>query len=387
MSQTSSVDVAIIGGGPSGTALALTICLYSKLTVAVIEQTAYDNIRTGEHVSASLLPLLDYLQVKEPFLADNHTPVYNVAAVWGNSELHARPSIINQIGEGYLLDRTEFDVMLAEQLVRQDGQLYLETKCAEGEQLEGGGWRLFLKDNSGESSELETRYLVDATGRQARISKRLGAKSLACDTLVGISAILDFEGDALLRAEALRERSKTEEVLIESIPEGWWYSAWLPNGTLIAVLMTDIDIMRQGKLHKQKQWVELLSKATHTKERVRGGQLVYPLSVKPAHSHVLDRAVGENWIAIGDAAIAFDPLSSMGVGHAITCGCDAAVAVVKYLINNEDRLLKQYQERVKLNFENYLSIRHRYYALEKRWLDLPFWKRRTQLAPIPLAAK
>ncbi|NEP83950.1 MAG: hypothetical protein F6K39_41005, partial [Okeania sp. SIO3B3] len=247
MSQTPSVDVAIIGGGPSGTALALTICLYSKLTVAVIEQTAYDNIRTGEHVSASLLPLLDYLQAKEPFLAYNHTPVYNVAAVWGHSELHARPSIINQMGEGYLLDRTEFDIMLAEQLVRKGGQLYLETKCAEGEQLEGGGWRLFLKDNSGEYSELETRYLVDATGRQARISKRLGAKSLPCDTLVGISAILDFEGD----------RSKTEEVLIESIPEGWWYSAWLPNGTLIAVLMTDIDIMRQGKFHKEKQWVEL----------------------------------------------------------------------------------------------------------------------------------
>ncbi|NEO99915.1 MAG: NAD(P)/FAD-dependent oxidoreductase [Symploca sp. SIO2E9] len=377
MSQTPNVDVAIIGGGPAGIALALTICLYSKLTVAVIEQTAYDNLRTGEHVSASLLPLLDYLQVKQPFLADNHTPVYNVAALWGHSELHSRPSIINQMGEGYLLDRTEFDAMLAEQLVRKGGQLYLETKCAEGEQLEGGGWRLFLKDNSGEYSQLETRYLVDATGRQARISKRLGAKSLACDTLVGISALLDFESD----------RSNTEEVLIESIPEGWWYSAWLPNGTLIVVLMTDIDIMRQGKLHKDKQWVELLSQATHTKQRVRGGQLVYPLAVKPSHSHVLDRAVGEDWMAIGDAAIAFDPLSSMGVGHAITCGCDAAVALVEYLINNEDRMLKQYQERLKLNFDNYLSIRHRYYALEQRWSDLPFWKRRTQSAPIPLTAE
>ncbi len=375
MSQTPSIDVTIIGGGPAGNALALTICLYSKLTVAVIEQTAYDNLRTGEHVSASLLPLLDYLQVKEPFLADNHTHVYNVAAIWGHSEIYSRPSLINQMGEGYLLDRTEFDVMLAEQLVRQGGQLYLETKCAEGEQLEGGGWRLFLKDNSGEYSQLETRYLVDATGRQARISKRLGAKSLPCDTLVGISAILDVESD----------RPKTEEVFIESIPEGWWYSAWLPNGTLIMVLMTDIDIMRQGKLHKEKQWVKLLSKAPHTKQRVKEGQFVYPLTVKPAHSHVLDQAVGEDWMAIGDAAIAFDPLSSMGVGHAITCGCDAAVALVEYLINNEDRLLKQYQNGLERNFDNYLSIRHRYYGLEKRWLDLPFWKRRTQLAPAPFS--
>ena len=136
---------------------------------------------------------------------------------------------------------------------------------------------------------------------------------------------------------------------------------------------------------KEKQWVKLLSKAPHTKQRVKEGQFVYPLTVKPAHSHVLDQAVGEDWMAIGDAAIAFDPLSSMGVGHAITCGCDAAVALVEYLINNEDRLLKQYQNGLERNFDNYLSIRHRYYGLEKRWLDLPFWKRRTQLAPAPFS--
>jgi len=373
MSLTRSVDVAIIGGGPAGTALALTLCLYSKLTVAVIEQTAYDNIRTGEHVSASLLPLLNYLQVKEPFLADNHLPVYNVAAVWGDSALHSRPSIVSQIGEGYLLDRSKFDIMLAEQVVEKGAQLYLETKCVEGEQLEGGGWVLFLENNSGESFELETRYLVDATGRQARISKRLGAKSLACDELVGISAFLGFEND----------KSKPEEVLVESIPEGWWYSAWLPDGTLIAVLMTDVDIMREGKFHKEEQWIELLSKTHHTSQRARGGRLSYPLVVKPAHSHILDRAVGENWMAVGDAAVAFDPLSSMGIGNAITCGCDAAVALIDNLVNNNDESLKQYQKALERNFNNYLEMRYRYYALERRWLDIPFWQRRTQLTSIP----
>ncbi|NER36031.1 MAG: NAD(P)/FAD-dependent oxidoreductase [Oscillatoria sp. SIO1A7] len=377
MSLTRSVDVAIIGGGPAGTALALTLCLYSKLTVAVIEKTAYDNIRTGEHVSASLLPLLSYLQVKEPFLADSHVPVYNVAAIWGHSELHSRSSILNQMGEGYLLDRGKFDRMLAEQVACKGGQLYMQTKCVEGEPLAGGGWKLFLEDGLGESFELESRYLVDATGRQARISKRLGAMSLVWDSLVGISAFLSFESD----------RSPAEEVLVESIPEGWWYSAWLPDGKLIAVLMTDIDIMRQGKLHKEEQWVELLSKACHTKHRAREGTLVYPLAVKPAHSHILDCAVGEDWMAVGDAATAFDPLSSMGIGHAITSGCDAAVALIEYLSNNKDELLKQYQKALERNFDNYLGIRYRYYALENRWLDLPFWQRRTQLTPIPIAAK
>ncbi len=377
MQFTRGVDVAIIGGGPAGTALALTLCLYSKLTVAVIERTAYDTVRIGEHISGSLLPLLDYLQVKETFLADNHLPVYNVAAIWGNSLLHSRPSILNQIGEGYLLDRQEFDPMLAEQVVRQGGQLYLQTKCLEGERLEGGGWRLLLDRDSGEPFLLEARYLVDATGRQSRLAKRLGAKSLVCDSLVGISAFLDFENN----------KPKTEEILVESVPEGWWYSAWLPDGKLIVVLMTDVDIMRQQQLHKDHQWSYLLSKANHTSKRARGGTLGYPLAVKPAHSHILDRAVGDDWIAVGDAATAFDPLSSMGIGYAMTSGSHAAVALIEHLSSNKGGLLKEYQSGLERNFETYLKMRHMYYEMEKRWLEAPFWQRRTKLAPIPVVAK
>ncbi|MBO3457315.1 lysine-epsilon-oxidase maturase LodB [Aetokthonos hydrillicola Thurmond2011] len=371
------VDVAIIGGGSAGTALALTLCLYSKLIVAVIERTAYDNIRIGENVSASLLPLLDYLQVKESFLADNHLPVYNVAAIWGDSLLHSRPSIFNQIGEGYLLDRGEFDAMLAEQVVSRGGQLYLQTKCLEGEQLDGGGWRLLLAGDSGESFWLEARYLVDATGRQSRIAKRLGAKSIIFDSLVGISAFLDFD----------KNKPKTEEIVIESVPEGWWYSAWLPDGKLSVVLMTDVDIMRQQRLHKAQPWISLLSKANHTSNRARGGTLIYPLAIKPAHSHILDRAVGEDWMAVGDACASFDPLSSMGIGHAMTSGSHAAVALIEHLSSNKGGLLKEYQSGLERNFETYLRMRHMYYEMEKRWLEAPFWKRRTKLTPMPVAAK
>ena len=372
MKYIKSVDVAIIGGGPAGTALALTLALYSDLRVAVIEQTAYDNIRIGENVSASLLPLLDYLQVKEPFLADNHQPVYNVSAVWGNSLPNSRASLFSQLGEGYLLDRGKFDCMLAEQVFHQGGQLFLQTKCQEGERLEGGGWRLLLDHYSGESFWLETGYLVDATGRQSRIAKRLGAKPIVCDSLVGISSFLDIPD----------HKSRTEEILVESVPKGWWYSAWLPNGKLIVALMTDVDIMRQQQLHKEQQWIRLLSQSKHISQIIEGGNLIYPLAVKTAHSQILDCAVGEDWMAVGDAAAAFDPLSSMGIGHAMASGSHAAVALIEYLRDNNDGLLKEYQTGLEGNFETYLKMRHMYYNLEKRWSEEPFWQRRTKLTPI-----
>ncbi|MGF1939195.1 MAG: lysine-epsilon-oxidase maturase LodB [Nostoc sp. ChiQUE02] len=370
MQLTESVDIAIIGGGPAGTALALTLCLYSKLTVAVIERTAYNDIRIGEHVSASLLPLLDYLHVKDLFLADNHLPVYNVAAVWGTSFIHTRNSIFNQMGEGYLLKRGEFDAMLAEQVFHHGGQLYLQTKCEEGEQLAGGGWQLSLCDNSGQRHRLEARYLVDATGRQAKIAKRLGANSVTYDRLVGICGLIDFQDN----------KSKAEEIIVESVSEGWWYSAWLPDGYLIATLMTDVDIMQQQRLHKEQAWSRMLAKTNYTRQRAAGGSLVYPLTVKTAYSHILDCAVGDDWLAVGDAATAFDPLSSMGIGHAIASGCNVGVALIEHF-NHQGRLLVEYQSRLEANFETYLKMRRSYYEIETRWTQAPFWQRRATLIP------
>ncbi len=55
------VDVAIIGGEPSGSAAALTLLRYSRLRVAIIEKGDYSQWRVGETLSPSVQPLLDYL--------------------------------------------------------------------------------------------------------------------------------------------------------------------------------------------------------------------------------------------------------------------------------------------------------------------------------------
>lgn len=88
-------------------------------------------------------------------------------------------------------------------------------------------------------------------------------------------------------------------------------------------------------------------------------------------------ASGPGWIAAGDAAASFDPLASLGIGHAVTSGIHAARVVHAYLTANE-QLTAQYNQHILLNVEHYLQLRHSYYLLELRWPDQPFWARRHQ---------
>lgn len=78
---------------------------------------------------------------------------------------------------------------------------------------------------------------------------------------------------------------------------------------------------------------------------------------------------------MGDAAIAFDPLSSQGVYKALESGINAARAIQNYFAG-DDTALQDYAVEVQREFDNYLLMRSEYYGRETRWPHSIFWQRR-----------
>ena len=56
-----------------------------------------------------------------------------------------------------------------------------------------------------------------------------------------------------------------------------------------------------------------------------------PARVTAAYSSTLTPPIGDGWLAAGDAAISFDPLSSQGLFHALYTGLASAGAAERYL--------------------------------------------------------
>ena len=79
------------------------------------------------------------------------------------------------------------------------------------------------------------------------------------------------------------------------------------------------------------------------------------LVVCPAPSFLLDKPAGKGWLAVGDAASAYDPISSQGIHKALSDGLEAANAIAPWLDGGADKLA-EYGSSVANRFDVYLKM-------------------------------
>ena len=89
----------------------------------------------------------------------------------------------------------------------------------------------------------------------------------------------------------------------------------------------------------------------------------------------LDRVAGDGWLAAGDAAASFDPLSSQGILTALYAGRRSAESLLRH-IGGDRTALSDYGARIHSIYAAYLAHRQEYYAQERRWPTHTFWQRR-----------
>ncbi|MGC2111535.1 MAG: hypothetical protein WA655_18610 [Candidatus Korobacteraceae bacterium] len=68
------------------------------------------------------------------------------------------------------------------------------------------------------------------------------------------------------------------------------------------------------------RWNLLLGESVHTRRRIENARAQGPPMIFGAQSHILQPMGGCGWVAAGDAAMAFDPLSSQGITKALRSG-------------------------------------------------------------------
>ena len=165
--------------------------------------------------------------------------------------------------------------------------------------------------------------------------------------------------------------------LVEACEEGWWYSFAVPGPRRLVVLMSDSDILKARQLAVSERWYEMLSRTRLVSGPALTGVPLGPPHLLPAQTRRLERFSGPGWLAVGDAATTFDPLSSQGLVKALRSAILGSFAARNALAGDESGLHK-FDRLTAQEFDAYLSARRDFYRSELRWAGAEFWRRRHQ---------
>ena len=357
-------DVVVIGGGPAGAAAACALARAGR-SVLLAERTDYAAWRAGETLAPAARPLLEALGVWRDFEADGHLPAHGVEVVWGDGVPRLRDYLFSPIGEGWHLDRRRFDARLAAAAAAAGAEVLRGARVIGAAPTPGGGWRVRVQADRSAPREVVAHVAVDATGRVAWLAQRAGSRRLTYDRLVALAGVVP-------RARA--GAGDGAVLLLEAAPAGWWYSVTLPDGALLAAYLTDDDDLTREEAPASR-WRAALPAAPHTAARVArfGGDA--QVNARRARTVRLDRAAGPDWLAVGDAACAHDPLSADGIFKALVSGLRAAEAVDARLRGDAEALAR-HEAQAFGAFAAYLDERAAQYGAEGRWPESPFWRRR-----------
>ncbi|RJG09179.1 FAD-dependent oxidoreductase [Pseudomonas cavernicola] len=351
-------QIVVLGAGPAGAAVALGL---KRLGYEVCVVSEWRRFAALEGVSQRVLEGLRQAGLHQALASACAASPRQVR--W-NGEAHA-PNV------EHLLDRPAFDAAIRQDLLAAGVEL-IEARVRElSSTAEGHCLQL---DSASGPQTCHADFLVEARGRQAPLS---GKGLRGQETLSLLNHWQEQPGPA---------RSA-----VESLADGWAWMARLGDGRCFWQLTLDVA---STDLPEKSQLAEFCAAQRAQSTLVRelfGAPALQPsaLHARSSTATLCLQTSGDNWLRVGDAAMAVDPLSGNGIFQSLSSSLQAP-AVINTLLQKPERaaLARHFhQQRVEQLFLRFARIGRDFYAMEQQWVARPFWQsRRNWPDDLPLHA-
>jgi flavin-dependent dehydrogenase len=351
-------DVVVIGGGPAGSTAAALLARRGHKVIA-LEKAHHPRFHIGESLLPMNLPVFERLGVLDKvralgvfkpgadFEADNERGynTYAFARAIGDSPPHA-----------YQVWRQDFDKMLYDH-ARECG-----ADAREGHEVTAvnqAGPReshLEVSTDDGGSYAIRSRYVVDASGRDAFLStkKKMRRKN---EHHQSAAIFGHFHG-----AER-RPGEDAGNISIYSFEHGWMWMIPLPGAVMSVGAVCRPEYLKERKGRTVEFLLDTLRRSPALWRRLQGAELIgNEVRVTGNYSYDSAHMGGLGWVTVGDAFAFLDPVFSSGVYLAMS-GAEQAAGVVDASLREPGReagLLRKLEKRQRAGMQRFSFFIYRF---------------------------
>jgi flavin-dependent dehydrogenase len=303
-----SIDVLVVGGGPSGSTIAALLAERGE-KVVLVEKDRHPRFHIGESLLPFNLPLFERLGVQQDvekigmrkygaeFVSALHgrTSGFEFGNAWDKNHPYA-----------YQVRRSEFDHILLKNAAAKGATVIEECRITEVAFPPEGGAIATGRDAAGQTRRWRAKFLVDASGRDTLLASQFDIKRR--NPLHASAAIFGhFTG-------ATRSTGRAEgNITLFWFEHGWYWFIPLADGTTSVGAVCRPQYFKTRATDLASFFMATIALCPPLAERLQHATLVSPVTGTGNYSYKCSRMMGKSYIMVGDAFAFIDPMFSTGV--------------------------------------------------------------------------
>jgi flavin-dependent dehydrogenase len=300
-------DVFVLGGGPAGSTAAALLAERGR-DVVIVERDRHPRFHIGESLLPLNLPLFEKLGLEDQIRAIGITK-YGAELV---SPQHGAPVTLHfgfawdkSHPYAYQVRRSQFDQILFDNCVEKGARAFQQCRVTRVD-IREDGVRVHARDETGALREWESKFLVDASGRDTFLANQLGIKRR---NPKHNSAALYGHFSGARRLPGREEGN----ISIFWFEHGWFWFIPLRDETTSVGAVCWPQYLKSRRTDPTTFFLDTIALCPALAERLRDAQLINPVTATGNYSYQAKRMVGSRFIMLGDAFAFVDPVFSSGV--------------------------------------------------------------------------
>jgi flavin-dependent dehydrogenase len=355
--DNTSCDVLVIGGGPAGSTISALLA-DQGWSVHLLEKDVHPRFHIGESLLPQSLPMLQRLGVL-PEVEKIGIIKYGAELVshrHGRSQMfHFAKAFDESQPYAFEVKRAEFDAILARNAAAKGVHFHEGIKAQRVEFRRDRTSLVHAEDRQGRLRTWDTRFVVDASGRDTFLSGQLGGKHRS--NKHGSAAVFGhFEG--VTRLTGMDEGNITAGWL----DDGWCWLIPFKDGTMSVGVVCHPDYIKTRRTPLDQFLLDTLRQSPPIAKRMEHARPLTPAYAAANFAYRRRTMTGEGYLIVGDAFAFIDPVFSSGVHLALNSGTIGAGVVDAFLRGAPDWADRQrnFERKVRRGIDTFSWFIHRF---------------------------